>query len=168
MQTEINSLDANPQAFRSYAPILVPPSILVNHEQESVVRVEVTEKAEIASKVAYYRKLLAKNDYETALRAESVQIAAQSYIEEATKRHIVGKVEVGIYAPFVLARSALRTIYKRQIGIVMILGLLIVIALAWNVGLTLTILMGGITAFYFINLLLTLYLSVRVFENYDV
>ncbi len=167
MQTELNSIESNPQSIQDTQLTRRSLSKLDDREQETLVTVQVTEQSECAAKAIYYRNLLAKESYETRQRAPSVQIAAQAYVEEATKVHVIGDLEVGIYAPFILARSALRTIYKRQIGVLMILAVLVGIALAWNFSLTLTVLMGGITAFYFVNLLLTLYLSVRVFDNSD-
>ncbi|MEZ4670208.1 MAG: glycosyltransferase [Anaerolineae bacterium] len=126
---------------------------------------DTTEQGSLKKKAAHYRYLLAKQAYDTVEKRASTQFAAHAYIEEATKVHTFGNKEIGIYAPFVLARSAIRTIYKRQVAVIALIGLLIGIALVLNLSLTLTVLMGGVTAFYFCNLLLTLYLSIRVFEK---
>ncbi|MBA3868877.1 MAG: glycosyltransferase [Anaerolineae bacterium] len=166
MQTKIDSIDPNIHPPQKTSIIRNPSVSSIDHAQESIIHEQTTIRPdESVTKVTYYRNLLAKEQYGTKQRAASVQIAAQAYVEEATKVHRIGDIEVGIYAPFVLARSALRTIYKRQFGVILILAMLIIIALVWNFSLTLSVLMAGITAFYFINLLLTLYLSVRVFED---
>ncbi|MBA3868484.1 MAG: glycosyltransferase [Anaerolineae bacterium] len=139
---------------------LIPSPISIFEETQTEALSESTNQL-----VARYRSLLAKENYQAVQRRASSAVAAEAYFEQASQIHTIGHTEVGIYAPFVLARSALRTIYKRQVAAVLLIGLVVMLALATNLTLTLTLIMAIVTGFYFANLLITLYLSFRVFDQ---
>ena len=58
-----------------------------------------------SERIAHYQLLLDQEIYQAMQRKASSAVAAEAYFEQASQIHTIGHTEVGIYAPFVLARS---------------------------------------------------------------
>lgn len=122
---------------------------------------------EIDRQVAYYHSKLALEAQKRSRTATKQAEMSRRYTARSKRVQAVDGHPVNIFAPFVKARSALQTFTPGQRLFVAVMMAIFVGGLIVSINAVLVLVLAIIMAFYFGNLLITFWLSVRTLNARD-